>query len=390
MIKAGRIALILHLLLLATIQDLRAAEPVIRIGFNIPQSGALASVGQHAMNAAELVRTEIEQAGGLELGGKKYKVVFLYGDNGSDPSEASNLAVKQITREQVLGIIGPLSSNQAVPVSQLVNSFATPMISPWSTSPLTTKDRPFVFSCCVLYTFQGPAIAKFAAGEFKARRAAVLYDIVNAYPRGMAGSFKEAFEAANGRGSVVAFEEFRTGNTDFSKPLQRIKDSGAEFLFLPQYSHEVSGIIRQAMALGLAMPIAGGGSWAGGDLMAKCGDDCKGRFFVGNYAPGNARGLNRKFVEIYKEKYGILPDEPAALTWDATRLLLEAIRKTDGLSGDLLSDRTLVRKALSGIRNFDGAAGPLSFTDGNNPSKCPIIVKIDDTGVFSYHDSVCP
>lgn len=389
MIQASRIILIVQLLFWAGVRNL-SAEDVIRIGFNIPQTGTLASVGSHARNAAELVRTEIERAGGLELAGKKYKVIFLYGDNRSDPSVAASLATEQIARERVLGIIGPLSSNQAAPVGQLVNSYGTPMISPWSTSPLTTKDRPFVFSCCVLYSAQGPAIAKFAAGEFKAKKAAVLYDIVNAYPRGMAGAFKESFEKANGPGSVVAFVDFRTGDTDFTRQLQQIKASGAEFLFLPQYSHEVPGIIREAMALGFSIPIVGGGSWAGGDLMAKCGDDCKGRFFVGNYAPGNARGLNRQFVELYSTAYGILPDEPAALTWDATRLLLAAIVKTGGLGGDLLADRESVRKALSGIRDFDGAAGAISFTDGNNPNKCPIIVKIAEDGVFTYHDSVCP
>ena len=148
----------------------------------------------------------------------------------------------------------------------MANSFSTPMISPWSTSPVTTKNKPFVFRSCFIYTIQGPVITKFAAKEFKATKAAVLYDIVSAYPRGMAKSFRDAFEKINGEGSVVAFEEFRTGDEDFSKQLKKIANSGAEFIFSPQHYNEIPLIVRQVEEMGLDLPVVGSNSWAGGDL----------------------------------------------------------------------------------------------------------------------------
>ncbi len=368
----------------------QAAENVIRIGFNIAQSGMFELVGKHAKNAGELVRMEIERAGGLKVGDKTYKVEFLYGDHTSDPSVAATLAVKQVSQEKVLGIIGPLISRQAIPVAQMAQAYATPMITPWSTSPLTTKDRPFVFRTCFVFTVQGPMLTKFAASQFQATKAAVLYDIISAYPRGMASSFKEAFEAVNGPGSVVAFEEFRTGETDFSKQLQRIKASGAGILFTPQHYNEVPLIVRQAKAAGLTMPIVGSNSWAGGDLIGACGSDCNGLFFSGNYAPGNAKGLNKTFVEAYTKAYGFNPDEPAALTWDAVRLMIQAIKDTGGLSGNLIADRVAVKEALAKTKNFDGATGKIAFDGNGDPNKCAVIVKIDEKGVFTAHDTVCP
>lgn len=368
----------------------RAEDDVIRIGFNIAQTGMFELVGKNAMNAGELVRQEIDRAGGVTVGGKNYKVEFLYGDHKSDPSAAAALAVKQISQEKVLGIIGPLISAQAIPVAQMAQAYATPMITPWSTSPLTTENRPFVFRTCFVFTIQGPALTKFVASEFKATKAAVLYDIISAYPRGMANSFKEAFEAVNGPGSVVAFEEFRTGEADFSKQLNRIKSSGAQILFTPQHYNEVPLIVRQAKALGLTMPIVGSNSWAGGDLIGACGTDCNGLFFTGNYAPGNAKGLNKSFVEAYTKAYGGNPDEPAALTWDAARLMIQAIKNTGGLSGDLVRDRLAVKEALAKIKDFDGATGKIGFTGNGDPSKCAVIVKIDEKGIFTFHDSVCP
>ncbi len=366
------------------------ADAVIRIGFNIAQTGMNELVGKHAMNAGELVRKEIEKDGGLKVGGKTYSVEFLYGDHKSDQSIAAGLAVKQISQDKVLGIIGPLISSQAIPVAQMAQAYSTPMITPWSTSPLTTKDRPFVFRACFVFTIQGPVLTKFAASQFKATKAAVLYDMISAYPRGMANSFKEAFEAVNGPGSVVAFEEFRTGEVDFSKQLHRIKESGAHILFTPQYYNEVPLIVRQAKTMGMTMPIVGSNSWAGGDLIGQCGKDCNGLFFTGNYAPGNAKGLNKEFVETYFKTYGRNPDEPAALTWDAVRLMIQAIKNTGQLSGDLVQDRKAVKEALGKIKDFDGASGMISFTGTGDPNKCAVIVKIDEKGVFTAHDTVCP
>jgi branched-chain amino acid transport system substrate-binding protein len=191
-------------------------------------------------------------------------------------------------------------------------------------------------------------------------------------------------------GSVIAYEEFRTGDEDFSNQLTRIRDSGADFIFTPQHYNEVPLIVRQAKSMGLTMPIVGSNSWAGGDLIGECGSDCNGLFFTGNYAPGNAQGLNKVFVDTYNDAYGQMPDEPSALTWDALRVFIEAIQQTGGLSGNLVKDRELVKDSLTKIQNFDGAAGKLSFNQTGDPNKCVVVVKIDDNGIFTFHDSICP
>lgn len=388
--RVNRMILFVFVLSVAGYQNLWADDGIIRIGFNLPLTGMFELVGNNSKNAAELVRNDIDAAGGIEVGGKKYKVEFLYGDNESNPTTASSLAIKHISQDKVIGIVGGLSSRQAIPIGQMSEAFATPMISPWSTSPVTTLDRPYVFRSCFVFTIQGPALTKFAANEFKATKAAVLYDIVSAYPRGMAKNFKEAFEAANGAGSVVAYEEFRTGDEDFSKQLTRIRNSGADVLFTPQHYNEVPLIVRQAKKMGLTIPIMGSNSWAGGDLMGECGSDCNGLFFTANYAPGNAVGLNKEFVDAYVTAYGQNPDAPSALTWDALRVMVEAIKRTGGLSGNLVNDRTVVKDTLTNIKDFDGATGKLSFNATGDPSKCVVVVKIDDSGVYTSHDSICP
>ncbi len=389
MINFLRIIIPLLLVALNT-QLILAAQDVIKIGFNIPLTGEFRVVGDYARRTGELVLKQINGSGGLRVGDKTYKLQFIYGDNKSTPSGATNQVLNLATKENVLALVGPLSSQQAVPAGSVANSFATTMISPWSTAPATTKDRPFVFRSGYLLEVQAPVLIKFAAKEFGAKKAAILYDIVSTYPRSMAKSFKDVFEQANGPGSIVAYEEFRTGETDFSRQLKAIIASDADILFTPQHYNEIPQIVRQAKELGWNKPILGSNSWAGGNLVGECGTDCNGSFFVGNFAAGGVSGVAKQFVDLYQAEYNELPDEVSGLTWDAIKVLLKAIENTGGLTGDLIKDRVQVKDQLTKLKKYDGVTGEINFNESGDPNKCAIIIKIDDHGIFTHHETICP
>jgi len=363
------------------------AKDAITIGFNAPLTGDNPDVGASTKNAAEMYLAKNPT---LEAGGKTYALTFIFEDNEYKAESAVKASTKLITEDEVLGIIGPQSSSQAVPAGEVANNYATPMISPWSTNPNTTLDRPFVFRGCFLDPFQGPVIADFATEEFGAKKAAVLYDIAADYPKGLAEFFKAAFEELHGAGSVVAFESFTTGDKDFSAQMTNIVASGADVLFTPQYYSEVPLIIRAATEMGWTKPILGSDSWGGGDLMGLCGDDCKGYFFSTHYAAAGAEGSTKAFIDEYTATYGKTPDDVAALTWDSLRLMLQAIRDTGGLSGDIKADRVKVKDALAAVKDFPGITGGMTFTPDGDPKKCAVVVKINDEGQFAFNKSVCP
>ncbi len=366
------------------------AAKTLTIGFNIPLTGDIPDVGESSKNAAEMYKKQINDAGGVDVGGEKYMLEFVYDDNESKAESAVKAATKLITEDEVLAIIGPQSSKQAVPAGEVSNNYSTPMISPWSTNPNTTQDRPYVFRGCFLDPFQGPVAAKFATEEFGAKKAAVLYDIASDYPKGLAEYFKAAFEEIHGKGSVVAFETFTTKDVDFSAQLTNIVSSGAEVLFVPQYYNEVPLIVRQAKSLGWTKPIMGSDSWGSGDLMGLCGDACKGYFFSTHYAAAGAKGATKEFIDKYAATYGSTPDDVAALTWDSIRLMVEAVKNTKGLSGDLKKDRAAIMEAMGSIKDFEGITGNMTFTPEGDPIKCAVVVKINDEGNYAFYESVCP
>ncbi|RJX19716.1 MAG: ABC transporter substrate-binding protein [Desulfobulbus sp.] len=362
----------------------------IKIGINAPITGDNPKVGEGTKFAAEMWLADVTAAGGIEVGGSRYPVQLVIEDNEYKPESAVKATTKMIIEDEILVMVGPQASSQAVPAGGVADSYATPMISPWSTNPNTTKDRPYVFRGCFLDPFQGPVVANFIKGEFGAVKAAVLYDVAADYSKGLAEEFKKAWEGINGPGSVAAFESFTTKDTDFSSQLTKIKNSGAEVIFTPQYYSEVALIVPQARELGWDKPIVGSDSWGSADLIKLCGPACFGLYFSTHYAAAGAAGPTREFIDRYQAKYGYVPDDVAALTWDSLRIVQAAIEQTGKLSGKIENDRAAVRDAMAKIREFEGITGKMTFTEEGDPSKCAVIVRITDQGEFAFHKSVCP
>ena len=366
-----------------------SAPKEIVIGLDVPMTGDIAYVGTQSERAGEMKSEAVNGAGGLEISGTKVKIRIVVADNESKAESATAAATKLIAQDKVLAIVGPQSSKQAVPTGEVANENETPMISPWSTNPATTLDRPWVFRACFLDPFQGPVVANFVTDALGAAKAAVLYDVASDYPKGLADNFHDAFLKLHGDGSVVAFESFTTGDTDFSAQLTKIKSTDADVLFTPQYYNEVPLIVKQAQELGLTQTIVGSDSWGDPKTLELCGGACEGMYFSTHYAAEGAVGATKKFIDEYEAKYGETPGDVAALTWDALGILLQAIQNTGGLTGDLAKDREAVKNELGKIRDFDGITGKMTFTPEGDPIKCAVIVKIVG-GKFKFHDQACP
>jgi branched-chain amino acid transport system substrate-binding protein len=389
--KLLAVAIIILILGSLVLFSCNATEPEsIKIGINAPLTGDIPKVGEGTKFAAQMWLEDVNAAGGIEVGGKKYKVELILEDNESKAESAVKVNTKLITEDEVLAVVGPQSSKQAVPAGGKANELGTPMFSPWSTNPNTTRNRPYVFRGCFLDPFQGPVVAKFAKEEYGFTKAAVLYDVSSDYPKGLAEFFKAAWEELNGAGSVLAYESFTSKDDDFSAQLTKIIDSGAEFMFTPQYYNEVALIVQQAHQMGWDKPIVGTDSWGSAETVKLCGQDCYGLFFSTHYAAAGTKGATKAFIDRYEKEHGYVPDDVAALTWDAMRIVQTAIEGTGVITGDIKIDREAVRNALVTIKDFDGITGSMTFTEDGDPIKCAVIVRISDAGEFEFYKSVCP
>jgi len=376
----------------------------IRIGVNAELTGSKPTVGDSCNKALELLVEQVNQAGGLKMAvktseketpvknGKGIKIVETFAektfplklfteDNEDKAESAAAAAQKLISQNNVLAIIGPNASGNAIPAARICEDAGVIMISPWSTNPKTTEGKKFVFRACFIDDFQGQVMAKFARENLQAQTAAVLYDVASEYNKGIAEFFQKFFEAAGGK--VVAFQSYTKDDKDFSSQLTAIKAANPGALFLPNYYNEVPLQVQQARRLGITCPIIGSDSWGSAELLTLGGADLEGCYFSTHYAPDIATPTAQKFIQDYETKYGKKPDDVAALTYDAGQLLCAAIRKAHTL------DRQKVRDALAKIQEFQGVTGQMKFQGGGDPIKSAVIIQIKD-GKFNYSSTVQP
>jgi branched-chain amino acid transport system substrate-binding protein len=360
----------------------------IPVGVVAELTGDIPAVGASCKNAAEMAVKEVNDAGGLDIGGKKYQIQLFIEDNAGKADQSASAAQKLITQNNVVAIIGPNASRYAIPASEIAESSKVALVSPWSTNPKTTLDaktnepKKYVFRACFIDPFQGRVVAKFALESLKAKKAAVLYDVASEYNKGIAEYFKQTFEE-NG-GQVVAFETYTTNDKDFSAQLTKIKSAEPEVVFLPNYYSEVPLQIQQAHRLGISVPFLGSDSWGSGELLKLCGADCEGYYFSTHYAPDAATDVAKKFISGYTTKYGNTPDDVAALTYDSFGLLWQALQ-TAGKA-----DRQAVRDALAKIPKYEGVTGTITFKEGSgDPIKSAVILQIKD-GKFVWYANANP
>lgn len=366
--------LIITSLLLASCGS-AADGDVIKVGVVAELTGDIPAVGTSCKNAAELAVKEINDAGGLEVGGKTYKVELYIEDNAGKADQSASAASKLITQQNVVAIIGPNASRYAIPASEIAESSKVVLISPWSTNPRTTlkgdtnEPKEYVFRAAFIDPFQGRVVAKFALENLGAKNAAVLYDVASDYNKGIAEFFKQTFEESGG--TVVAFETYTTGDKDFSAQLTKIKDTAPDVIFLPNYYSEVPLQIQQAHRLGIEVPFLGSDSWGSAELITLCGAECEGYYFSTHYAADAANPVATKFIEDYKAAYGATPDDVAALTYDSFGLLWNALQAAGAV------DRESVRAGMSQITNYEGVTGNMAFEAGSgDPVKSAVILQV--------------
>jgi branched-chain amino acid transport system substrate-binding protein len=337
--------------------------PEIKIGLIAELTGDIAAIGASCKNAAEMKVAEISDKGGIDVGGQKYNLKLIIEDSGGKADQAVAAAQRLIREDTVVGLVGPNASLGAVPVAEAAEAARVPMISPISTAPKTTLDqagqpKKWVFRACFTDAWQGQVLAKFADGYVHAKKAAVLYDPSSEAPKIQAELFKQYFEKTGG--TVVAFETFKSGEKNFSAVLEKIKKAAPDVVFLPGYYNDVALQLQQARKAGIKVPFLGSDNWSAPELLKVAGKEAEGSFYSAHYNPARRNEITGAFVISYKKRFAdAVPDDVAALTYDSLGLLVEALRKAGK------PDRSAVRDAVAGIREYEGVTGKVTFAPGS-------------------------
>lgn len=344
-----------------------AAEPEqIFLGVIASLSGDAASIGRSTIEGAKLAANEVNQAGGLQVGQRSYTIVLIVEDDHDEVDTAVNAARKLIYQDNVVAIVGPALSRNAIPVAKFVENAEIPMISPRSTNPETTAGKRYVFRATFTDPFQGQVMATFAYQDLQATTAAVLYDVASPYNRGIADVFKQVFEAEGGR--IVAFETYTTGEKTFSTQLATIQDQHPDVLFLPNYNYEVLLQAEQAHQAGIEAVFLGADAW--GSLSANARQFVEGAFFSDQYFPNTNNPKTQAFIQRYRQAYHHEPDASAAASYDTLYLLFQAMQNQKQF------DAESIRQGLAKLGRYDGVTGTIEYQGSGDPLRSVVILHI--------------
>jgi len=346
-----------------------SAAKDIKIGLVTPLSGDVKTFGESVRNSFLIAVEEANAKGGVA----GMKITWVIQDDKNDATEAANVANLLVNQHRVKAIVGSVTSKATIPVSDIIQAGKVPTISPTATNPKVTvadgKRKEYMFRACFIDPFQGAVLAKFAQDTLKKKNAAVLYDASNDYSKGIAEVFRDAFRKQGG--AVAAFESYGKDDVDFSALLTKVKASGADVLFLPDYYNKVGLIAKQAQEKGLKIQLIGPDGWDSPDLVKIAGGAIEGGYFSNHYSPDDKRPEVVAWVKKYKDRHGQVPDALGTLAYDATNMLLEAIRKAGS------DDPKKIREALASMKDFRAVSGKSTMDRNGDCIKSAAILKIE-------------
>ncbi|HEY1250246.1 MAG TPA: ABC transporter substrate-binding protein [Thermoanaerobaculia bacterium] len=349
----------------------------VKVGFYGALTGPTATFALSGRNGASLAVEQINAAGGV-LG---KPVVLLSEDDRGEASEAASAVSKLITRDHVVALIGEQASSRTLAAAPIAQSYSVPMISPTSTNVEVTKKGEYIFRACFIDAYQGRAVADFARRDLKAKTAAILIDARSDYSVGLAEAFRKSFEAQGGR--ITSELKYEEGDADFSAQLTAIRPEQPDVLFIPGYYTDAGLIARQARSLGLKATLLGADGWDSPKLVEIGGDSMEGAYFANHYSVDDPSPAVRKFVDAYKARFGAEPDSIAASSYDAMRMLADAIARAGSTEGPR------VRDALATTKDFPGVTGTITMDADRNPVKAAVILKVEK-GRYRFAGSVAP
>jgi branched-chain amino acid transport system substrate-binding protein len=345
-----------------------AADPI-NVGFFSHLSGNFAEYGASFKNAVELYLDRVNADGGI--GGRPLKLIVE--DDRNSPQEAATVARKIVATPGVVLAIGSWSTTASLAAAPIFAEARIPQISPTSSHPDYSRQSPFQFrqnnTDDVLAQYNADTIHK----QLKANR------IVIPYSQDDWGVFtvkatKAAIEKDGGQ--VLLTEAVLPGSKDFRPLISKIKAAKPDGVFVALPYQEASIFLQQLRQAGVDIPAGGGIPLTSPKFIELAGKAAEGVVVHSIFFAGDPS--RKAFVDAYQARYNKLPDQFAALAYDAAGVGVAAIRRVVE-SGQPLTGQA-VRDALANGPAYEGVTGETKYENGN-VKKAPTFLVVRN-GVF--------
>ena len=335
-------------------------------------------------NGAELAVALANEAGGIN----GLPIELLIRDDKKDRALSVQYA-KELINTGVSAIVGPDYSILAMPIGDVVQEHGIPMVTTYPTNPKVPENRRFSFMGAFTDPYQAGVMAGFAIQELGATTAGVLTEAGETYSQRLTEVFVEEFTALGGTIEVHQFYE--TGTTDFTEQLIALAavEPALDVVFLPGLGPEFLLAVKQAKATDINIPATflGGDGWDRPDLVDIAGPAAEGSFFANHFsAGGTPEQLGKEatqFITAYTSRFGIAPDGPASLGYDAANIIIEAMKRAPNLTPAAIRDQ------IQATQNYRGATILSHFDENRHAIKSAVVNTVKD-GKIQLHQTIAP
>jgi ABC-type branched-subunit amino acid transport system substrate-binding protein len=348
---------------IASVSSSLQSEPEeVAIGAVLPLKGVYATFGEAALKGILLA---------ADVFANKYGPVEVKAMDMAGGESSIDWAIDTLSEDRrMLGLVGPLVSRTAGVVALKAQQKGLPIIV------LSQKDGipetgDYVFRNFLTPTQQAESIAGYAYKMLGKKKFAVLYPR-NRYGVELSNHFKR--EVTELGGEIVNEISYSPEQKDFGEELEFLFDIEVkehvkgrrhireytptveiEALYIPDYPEAVGQIAPYLAYYNIKdLQLLGSNGWNSPRLVELAGKYVEGAIFVDGFFSWSERPGTKQFIERFTEVYGHRPGLIEAQAYDATMMLVAAIR--DG--GE---SREGIRNNLDGSYGFEGATGTMQF-----------------------------
>ncbi len=347
------------------------AGQAIKIGIDLPVSGADASTGIPTRNGAVLA---IEEAAAHPLPGGFTLAAYDLDDavqGAHDPGQGAQNVRQFVADSSVLAMIGPFNSSVAAAEIPITNDAGLAQISPATTNPTLTKgdaakrlrtshpDVNAFFRVCTTDDKQGAAGAQVARKLGYSKTFVI--DDNETYGKGLADIFEANFRS--GGGTVLGHEHLTKGQTDYKALLTKAAALHPDVIFYGGTTATGGGLLRKQMGdVGLGrVAYIGGDGISDAEFLHAAGDAANGSYFTVAAPETSKLPTAKTFIAAYEKRWKGPVGPYSANAYAAANIEIAAIRKALAANQSALPTRATVLAAVAATKDFASPIGTIGF-----------------------------
>jgi branched-chain amino acid transport system substrate-binding protein len=333
-----------------------AAKTEILIGSTLPLTGNEARIGGFFKEGYDLAFEEVNQKGGLDVGGKKLPLKLTLYDDTSNQATAVSLADKLVNNDHVDFLLGTYSTALVEAQTTVAEQSKVPYVNGGgAASEIYKRGYKYIFGALSPVELLGGTLMTWIDEQQKAgklpkpAKIALLWENT-AHGKDFRKGVSDFVTKSGGSNYTISVDEsFELNGKDYSALLGKVKAAGVDLFLADAHLPDFITMHRQYLDAGLCHKVVSYGARGS----EKAATEALGRENVNYILSGvwwNAQladtvPLAKQFVDKFKAKYGgRAPEWFQALGYESARALFAAIEQAGS------TDREAVRAKLAALK----------------------------------------